>query len=78
MAQEVMRSTVSVSKGDLEEWTFVKHCNDPKEKITLDRSWGKEGILSYVGEESGIPEAEIENLDSDATSNKWKDHPNIL
>lgn len=56
----------------------MKHCNDPKEKITLDRSWGKEGILSYVGEESGIPEAEIENLDSDATSNKWKDHPNIL
>lgn len=56
----------------------MEHFDDPKEMITLDRRWGKECILPYVGEESGIPEAEIENLDSDATSNKRKGHPNIL
>lgn len=50
----------------------MEHFNDPKEMITLDGSWGKEGILPYVGEELGIPEAEIENLDSDATSNNGK------
>lgn len=59
-------------------WTLEEHLGDPKEIITLDRRWGKEGVFTNLGEKSGIPVAGIENLDSGTTNNKYKGHSNIL
>lgn len=51
-------------------WTLEEHLGDPKEIVTLDRRWGKESVFPNWGEKSGIPEAEIEDLDPDTTTNK--------
>lgn len=78
MAQEMRESTLLISKGYLEEVDFGGASWMAPASLPWDRRMGKGGYSPLLREEVGIPEAGIENLDSDATNIKWKRHHSVL
>lgn len=72
MAQEVMGSTASISKGNLAELDLQEHLDDSKESISLDRRWGKE-VFSLTWEKNlkSLKQG-LRILILMPTNNKWK------
>lgn len=69
--------TLSISKGYLEEVDFGEAVWMPLASLPVRQEMGKRRYSPLPRKELGIPEAGIENLDSDATNNKWKRHYNV-
>lgn len=65
-----MESPVSTSKGDLEELDFGGAFGWPHTDNYPRQETGNEDIFLNWGEESGIPEVGIEDLDSATMNNK--------
>lgn len=78
MAQEMRESTLLISKGYLEEVDLGEAIWMAPASLPVRQEMRERGYSPLLREEFGISKAGIEDLDSDATNNKWKRYYSVL